>query len=236
MTKSILKGSKGFTLVEMAVVLVIVGLLLGGMVLPLVTLQEQTTFNETRQKLSDIRETLLGYGITHGYLPCPAISASNGAEDRNVGTGACNKRVGFLPWTELGVQKLDNWNHLYRYSVSANFADSGTKILLSSNGDITIVARDVNAGTSNISNIPVVVMSFGKLANWAYQDDGTQIVDTSATNTDEDINGNNAAGTNFYTRDVTTNTASTGGEFDDLVVWIPTGLYINRMISAGQLP
>ena len=29
---------------------------------------------------------------------------------------------------------------------------------------------------------------------------------------------------------------ASGGEFDDLVVWIPVGLLYNRMIAAGVLP
>jgi prepilin-type N-terminal cleavage/methylation domain-containing protein len=231
-----MKGSLGFTLVEMAITLVIVGLLLGGMILPLLTLQEQTTYSESRQKLSEIREALVGYGMSHGYLPCPAVSASNGAEDRSGVTGACNKRVGFLPWAELGFQKLDSWGHLYRYSVSAVFSDSATKVLLTSLGDITVIARDINGATSNILSIPAVVTSHGKQAYFAYQDDGVQIANTSATNADEVVNGSDVAGTTFYTRDVTKNAALPGGEFDDLVVWVPTSLYINRMVSAGQLP
>lgn len=236
MRKKYLKSTQGFTLVEMAIALVIVGLLLGGMSLPLLALQEQAAFSESREKLAEIREAMIGYGMSHGYLPCPAVSSSNGAEDRNVGTGACNKRVGFLPWAELGFQKLDNWGHLYRYSVTNNFSNSSTKIVLTSNGDITVVARDSNGATSSTTNIPAVVMSHGQSAYWAYEDNGTQLADASATNADEDINGNNATGTTFYTRDVTKNTTATGGEFDDLVIWIPTSLYINRMISAGQLP
>ena len=231
-----MKKHSGFSLVEMAITLVIVGLLLGGMVLPLLTLQEQTTFSESRQKLGEIREAMIGYGMSHGYLPCPAVSVSNGAEDRNVVTGACVKQVGFLPWAELGFQKLDNWGHLYRYSVSANFSNSATKISLTSTGNITVFARDINGATSNISNIPVVVTSHGKQAYLAYQDDGTQIANASSTNSDEVVNGSNITGTSFYSRDITKNTAATGGEFDDLVVWIPTSFYVNRMISAGQLP
>lgn len=239
MKNKYLKENTGFTLVEMAITLVIVGLLLGGMILPLLTLQEQTTFSESRQKLGEIRETMIGYGMSHGYLPCPAVSSSNGAEDRiasGVNAGKCNKRVGFLPWAELGFQKLDSWGHLYRYSVSASFSDSAVKISLASLGDITVVARDTNGATSNIQNIPVVVASYGNSPSWAYQDDGTQIANTSTTNSDEVVNGSDVAGTSFYTRDVTKNTASTGGEFDDLVVWIPANLYVNRMVSAGQLP
>lgn len=233
---NIFSRSSGFTLVEMAISLVIVGLLLGGMVLPLLTLQEQATFNESRQKLAEIRETLIGYGMSHGYLPCPAVSVTNGAEDRDVATGACNKRVGFLPWAEVGFHKLDSWGHLYRYSVSPVFSNSVTKISLTSTGDITVVARDVNGATSNVSNIPAALVAHGSSAPWAYQDDGTQITDASLTNLDEDVNGNTASGIFFYTKDITKNVGSTGGEFDDLVVWIPTSLYLNRMVTAGQLP
>jgi len=236
MRKSGLKSNTGFTLVEMAISVVIVGLLLGGMLLPLITLQEQASFTEGRQKLSEIREALMGFGMSHGYLPCPAISSSNGAEDRDAATGACNKRIGFLPWSELGFQKADTWGHLHRYSVTSTFSDSVNKVSLVSNGDITVVARDINGATSNIQNVPVVVLSHGSAASWAYQDDGVQVADSSLTNVDEDVNGNTPAGTTFYTRDVNKITTSTGGEFDDLVVWIPVSLYFNKMIAAGQLP
>jgi hypothetical protein len=94
----------------------------------------------------------------------------------------------------------------------------------------------MNGATSNISNIPAVVTSYDKQAYFSYQDDGVKIANASATNVDEVVNGSNAIDTTYYTRDFTKNTASTGGEFDDLVVWISAIFYINRMVSAGQLP
>lgn len=229
-----LKTSSGFTLIELAISLVIIGFLLGATILPLLTLQEQNTFSDSRRQLGEIREALIGYGVTHGHLPCPAISNVNGGEDRNAATGACNARVGGLPWAELGFPKLDNWGHLYRYSVSNNFSNSANMISLASLGDITVAARDGSGATSNILNIPVVVMSYGSRASWAFQDNGTQIADTSLTNVDEDVNGNTPLGSNFVVKDVVANTAATGGEFDDLVAWIPISLYINRMVLAGQ--
>jgi prepilin-type N-terminal cleavage/methylation domain-containing protein len=225
----------GFTLVEMAVALVIVGLLLGGMTLPLVKLQEQATYNNTKQQLGEIREALIGYGMSHGYLPCPAKSYLDGSEDRDASTGACNQRMGFLPWAEIGAAKLDSWGHLYRYSVTPAFSNSATKISLTTSGDITVQNRDSSGNLGNISNIPLVVISFGRSAAWAYADSGAQIANSSLTNSDEDTNGNGTS-TSFITREISDNTASTGGEFDDLVAWIPASLYINRMVSASQLP
>ena len=79
------KLNQGFTLVEMAIVLVIVGLLISAFLAPLNAQQNLKDYNETQKNLDEIKESLIGYAISHGYFPCPAISASNGAEDR---TGA----------------------------------------------------------------------------------------------------------------------------------------------------
>ena len=77
----------GFTLLEMAIVLMIVGLLLGGMLVPLTAQMDQRNFTETRKSLDDIQQALIGYAIINGRLPCPASSTSNGVESFNTGSG-----------------------------------------------------------------------------------------------------------------------------------------------------
>ena len=229
---------QGFTLVEMAVVLVILGLLLSALLIPLSAQIDQRNYTETQKHMDEIREALIGYGASHGYLPCPAVSASNGSEDRSANTCTGNKRVGFLPWAELGVPKLDSWGHLYRYSVTLAYADSTTKISMAATGDITIQTRDSTGSLVNMSkanSIQAAVVSFGKNGALAYNDDGTQIANGSATNVDEVTNAT-GSGTTFVSRTFTDNTATTGGEFDDIVVWLSPNVYLNRMISAGQLP
>lgn len=230
------RSNTGFTLVEMAVVLVIVGLLLGGLIVPISAQFDQRNYFETQKRMEEIREALIGYGLAHGYLPCPTSSVTNGAEERT-GT-ACTNRVGFLPWGELGVPKLDSWGHLYRYSVKLAYADSATKISLSTTGDITIKTRDNTGTLVNVSNagaIPVAVVSFGKNGVLAYNDDGIQVPNSSVTNADEVTNASDP-GTTFISRTFAENTAATGGEIDDIVVWLSPNVYLNRMISAGQLP
>ena len=56
----------GFTLVEMAIVLVIVSLLLTGLVPTISSQIDQRQRNETRKQLDDIRDALLGFAITYG--------------------------------------------------------------------------------------------------------------------------------------------------------------------------
>jgi prepilin-type N-terminal cleavage/methylation domain-containing protein len=230
-----LKQKTGFTLVEMAVVLAIVGLMLGGLLVPISAQMDQKNYSKTQQDMGEIREALIGYGLSHGYLPCPAISFSDGAEDRKA-DGTCNTRAGFLPWAELGVPKLDSWGHLYRYSVRLTYADSSTKISLISSGDITLRTRDSTNNLVNLSNagaIPAVVVSFGKNGVYGFSDDGVQVGNSSTTNTDEVTNGSGS--TSFVSRNYTDVTTG-GGEFDDLVIWISPNVYFNRMIAAGQLP
>jgi prepilin-type N-terminal cleavage/methylation domain-containing protein len=62
----------GFTLTELAVVLVIVALLLGGLLVPLSSQQEIRYRQDTEKVLATARESLIGFVAANGRLPCPA--------------------------------------------------------------------------------------------------------------------------------------------------------------------
>ena len=100
-----LRRQRGFSLIEIAIVLVIVGLMIGGLVTPLTVQLEQRKVAETQKALDEAKEALTGYALRYGYLPCPAISAMNGLEDRRGGRCNGDKRVGFLPWATLGLRR-----------------------------------------------------------------------------------------------------------------------------------
>ena len=61
----------GFTLVEMAVVLLILGLLVAGAIGPLETQLEARDRAAALTLLERARDALYGYAVTHGRLPCP---------------------------------------------------------------------------------------------------------------------------------------------------------------------
>ena len=67
---------QGFSLLELAIVLLIVGLLLGGLIMPLGSRMDQQRIDTTRQQLEQIREALTGYALANDALPCPATPAS----------------------------------------------------------------------------------------------------------------------------------------------------------------
>lgn len=230
----------GFSLVEMAVVLTIVTLLLGGMLLPMSAQQDMRQRTATQKSLSDIQEALSGYAAVNGRLPRPATSASNGAENPTLcaDDAAC---TGFIPWATLGVDKVDAWNKLLRYSVTPDFANASITLTTLTNrtvqtrdsaGTLTYLAGQANCNSTTSPCIAAVIFSHGNY-RWGTTENGAALADGSTTNTDEDANHNGPL--NYVSR---TPTAATGlgGEFDDLVVWLPPHTLISRLIAAGRLP
>jgi prepilin-type N-terminal cleavage/methylation domain-containing protein len=229
-------ASHGFTLVELAIVLIIVGLLLGSLMSPLSAQLDQRNYNETQQQISEIREALIGFAVSNGRLPRPATSAADGAENPATcaSIAAC---TGFIPWTTLGLKKTDAWNKMIRYSVTPAYANGA--FALTTSGNKKIQTRDSAGNASYLIGsaagcspcAPAVIYSAGK-NNWGFSEDGTAQPDGSATNADEDVNA--AATTDFFSR--SQSVVPVGGEFDDIVVWIPPYILMNRMVAAGKLP
>lgn len=60
-----MKNQQGFTLIELAIVLVIVTILVGGLAMPLSAQIQARRIAETRNTLAEAREALLGYAMTH---------------------------------------------------------------------------------------------------------------------------------------------------------------------------
>ena len=234
----------GFTLTELAIVMIIMALLIGGMMVPLSAQQDIRNNAETARQLDEIREALLGFAVTKGYLPCPAKSTFNGEEDRNAGSEKCTggKRYGSIPWTTLGLKPSDSWGHLFLYSVTPVFSHGkpADRFTMSSTPDITIKTRDASGNPENLSNIdgiPAVVLSTGKNGYWGWTLNlATQNADSDGTNNDEDTNGSSTADGETFVSRTPTGPDSPTGEFDDLVTWISPNVLFNRMVAAGKLP
>jgi len=235
---------RGFSLIELSVAIIVIALLLGSLLVPLSTQVDERRYAETQTQLEHIREALIGFALANRYLPCPAISATDGREDRDTTTSACTlvsgnpKREGFIPWVTLGVAPQDAWDNLIRYSVDPDFArsDPNNFFTLSSTGDIRIRTRDNTGALIDLSNIeiPAVILSHGKNAYGATSTAGIARAVPGSWTGDESDNATNT--TVFYFRTRTEVTTATGGEFDDIVSWISLNQLFARMVSAGRLP
>lgn len=70
----------GFTLTELAVVVVIIAIMIGGMLIPLTMQEDLRRTQETQKAMTDASEALFGFAAAHGRLPCPATTTSGGYE------------------------------------------------------------------------------------------------------------------------------------------------------------
>jgi prepilin-type N-terminal cleavage/methylation domain-containing protein len=60
-----MKSQRGFTLIEMAIVLVIITILIGGLAMPLSAQIQARRIAETRQVLEEAREAIIGYAMSN---------------------------------------------------------------------------------------------------------------------------------------------------------------------------
>ena len=95
--------SRGFSLVELAVVLTIVTLLLSSLMYTLSAQVEQRNTEETRRRLEQARELIISFAIVNGRLPCPArftSTASNSAGLESFCTAAATSTTSTCVGTE----------------------------------------------------------------------------------------------------------------------------------------
>jgi prepilin-type N-terminal cleavage/methylation domain-containing protein len=234
---------RGFTLMELTVVLVIVALLLGGLMVPLSAQRDIKGRQDTEKALGEIREALIGFAVVNGRLPCPASAAiasgtAGAGSEVTTGSGtalACTSAVGALPWATIGLPESDAWGNRYTYRVTLNFArgipqstfgctpasdPANAAFALCTPGDITVLTA-ASGGATIASNIPAAVVSHGRIAAGAYTSSGSQIA--------------GAAGDELENADADATFVSNSGN-DDQVMWLSPNLLMNRMIAAGKLP
>lgn len=217
----------GFTLVELAIVLVIVALLASGLMVGIAAQRNAAETIDAQRQLENIRETLTGFALTHGRLPCPALPNLT-SSDASVGVENCAQPHGVLPWVTLGLPEVDPWGRRFTYYAHGSFTGAVPSGALASFTLDTVGNANVKAGSGSSSNVasdlPAVVVSHGSRGAGGWQPNGSQLPGVSgdeAENADADLT--------FISR-------TQDGNFDDLVTWIVPSILKSRMVAAGRLP
>ena len=248
----------GFTLVELAIVLVIISVLLGSFIGTLVSRIETTRYENTSYELEEIKQALIGYAFTNGYLPCPdciaagcpsgANVARDGVSDEDGATlpPSCDvaNATGNVPWVTLGMGRGDAWNTRYRYWVDPNYTYNGVGITLNpapaGAGIIEepdLATDPTGLDTQNLANnVVAVIFSQGinRLGGLSTENVLLAAV-PPLINIHENENTDNDA--MFHSRPPTPEDAATaGGPFDDIVIWISEYELKAKMVEAGVLP
>ncbi len=249
----------GFSLVELSVVILIMGLLLGGLMAPLSAQRESARLKDARDQLQAVQSAIEGFALANGHLPCPATPSSNGVV--SLAPGACAVQHGFVPATTLGLNGqrnadnllLDAWGSPLRYSVSASDANAdGTWdfVTVGEMRNVTlpllqpdIVVCSTAAGSSPsacagaaetvVDGATAIVFSLGK--DWSTFTSADQL-ENVGTILGGGPSGNNyrvAADRVFVDRG---RSDMTGAEYDDLLLWLPPGRLYGRLVQAGHLP
>lgn len=128
----VMNKNRGFSLIEMAVVMLIMGSLLSGLLVALTQTSNNTRITTAKTQMLKIEEALYAFAQAHGRLPCPAISSSAGYESLDIITKNCTESHGFVPSASLSLYgrvndddlMLDPWSNPYRYSIAPYEVDA----------------------------------------------------------------------------------------------------------------
>jgi len=223
--------NRGFTLAEMAVVVVIASILLVAGVKVLTAQMDSASYSATRTKQEAIKQALITYLGNNKRLPCPdsrngagpgALNFTvalppDGIENRQTaGNPAtnCAASFGVLPYATLRLARdvaMDGWGNLLSYQLStapdnwaltASFSDTNT-------GGLTV---NDSAGAALTTSAVVNIISHGKNGSGAYTIKGTRaVLPVVGTNPDE---SENADEDTTYVKNEYTDA------FDDLLLFI----------------
>lgn len=225
------RRQRGFSLLEIAVAVAVLGMVLGAVLVPVATQIDAGRLRDTERDLAAIQEALQGFALAADpavvRLPCPDTDG-DGLED-----APCDGIEGNVPWATLGVAARDAWGRVYRYraddayTAGAGIGPGGVQTT------IDLVVRERRPPdpppplTSTDAGDGVLAVIFSCGQNGIPDDDN----DADGTPNTAAVCTNPGTPDRFYTQDLLTQDA-----FDDRLVWISKYRLINRLVSAERWP
>jgi prepilin-type N-terminal cleavage/methylation domain-containing protein len=257
--------SQGFTLIEMAMVIFILGLMMTAFLEPLATRVEEEQRNKTQIQLDEIEEVLYGYVLQNKHLPCPdcrdALTEdcvtvnTNDPTDINDGkedilADTCATETGNLPWgSTLGVKGTDQWDNNFTYHVEKTFADRNNA---TTNGTPYSAGPPiVQPGCENVSatlDVSFSLCSDGDIAVWNMADNTDPLFEIVATSIPAVVVSHGKNWASAPSADEAENTNGDAifvdkdysqadlAEYDDMLIWISPHILKTMSVKTGMLP
>ena len=125
-----LTAHQGFSLIELSIVLIIIGLILGAGVTVWRSSIDSTRLSATKTNLDNIKTSVINFAIANGRLPCPdsTIPPNNTGQSNPVGAGICAGCANppcYVPFQTLQLQLpggKDSFSNVFRYDISYDTA------------------------------------------------------------------------------------------------------------------
>lgn len=201
--------NQGFTLIEISMVLLIIGLLASTLAVPMTQKLGHTQFRQTDEYLHLANEALYGFALEQGRLPCPA------KDESGLEASAPCLTQGWLPWKTLGLRRDDAWGQTLRY-----LADNKLTQLIKHNtqpiNDLKVVDSE---GLALTGTVAAIIFSTG--ANAGRPDE-----------TDHEKNNRLGSSNIIYAK--STPLPPEGG-LDDSATWISPIVLKNHLARQGRL-
>ncbi|MFA7456014.1 MAG: type II secretion system protein, partial [Micavibrio sp.] len=228
----------GFTLIELTIVMIIVGMLVAGMAQGLKVYYQKIALDKTVNNIAAVERALKKHVAENKAYPCPALysaAASTPAygqpdciSSEQIGTAPATVLVGMVPARILGLPDsavVDGWGKKLTYGITQAMTVSG-----SITGDDTIDAKGVISviDEANVerakppAQAPYVVISHGQDGRGAYTPAGTKAEDCNTAA----IDGKNCDFSDIIFR-FTENRSYTGNNnnYDDFIGFnVPMGV------------
>ena len=132
--KAFIKREDGMTLIDLAIALMVIGILITPVLFSIRTFSAANIRNTNASNIGSVNDAIERFYLANGFLPCPAnptlnrTAANHGVSDSTGSATApfCNRDEGSVPHQTLGLHIddiYDGWGHKLLYVMTDDLAD-----------------------------------------------------------------------------------------------------------------